>query len=104
MDNYIEIPGSKYGEAICIEEYQGEISLVLANVNKDKVYKKWCFPEYKKEPLTKSVPWKIPLGDQAQAEKTLKALLLIVSGERINSSKGGIPKQDITPDMDDVPF
>lgn len=109
MDQHVEIPDSKYGECIVINEYNGEISLVLGNVSGDKVYKKWCFPEYKKEPRTKSVPWKIPLGSGIQAERTLTALLAIISADRINSSKGGIPKADITPPFDDndpneIPF
>jgi len=101
--DHVEIPGSQYGECIVIDEYNGQISLVLGNVGKDgKIFKKWCFPEYKKEPREKSVPWKIPLGDKTTAEKTLSWLLANISADRINSQKGGIPKADI-PD-DDCPF
>jgi len=105
--DHVEIPGSQYGECIIIDDYQGQISLVLGNVGKDgKVFKKWCFPEYKKEPREKSVPWKIALGNMEEAERTLKALLLMLTAGEVSMPKqSGIPRSRVTPDdSDSTPF
>lgn len=77
------LPESKYNEAIIIEEYNGQWSLVLGRLGKDgEEYKKWCYPERDKKPLEKSVPWKIPIGgSKEEARETLKELWQALGGE-----------------------
>ena len=67
MDDFKEYPGeNRYGEGILLDEYNGSYSLILANKKGEEVYKQWCYPQKKdgsKEPIDKSLPWKIKLGD-----------------------------------------
>lgn len=74
METVIDIPNSEYGEAITIEEYQGKWGLVASKRVGDDVYKRWCFPEFKKEPGKKSIPWKIVLGDKDAAVQVITEL------------------------------
>ena len=96
MDNFKPYENDQYNQGIELEEYDGTYSLVLAQKGNDEnVYKKWCFPEYKKKPIDKSVPWKIPLGNsEAEAIETLQYFIELL---------GGGPQDDV--DMDpDLPF
>ena len=77
---FFEIPGSKYGEGIMLEEYNDRISLVLAQKGKGNgtTYKKWCFPQTKdREPAEKAIPWKIQIGrDRQEAVETLRKIAM----------------------------
>ena len=102
---FIEYPNSQYNDGIEIDCYGGEYSLVLANqANDGKVYKKWCFPQEVGTkgkpggPIAKSLPWKIPLGDSAEAAVAMLEKLI---DELRNQA--GIPLSG-TDGGEDVPF
>lgn len=96
-EKYVEIEGSDYNEIIIIEEYKGQISLVLGNLGRDgSVYKKWAFPQTKeKKPMGKALPLKIPLGENAV--KTVEMLLAYLKNTPVTS----MPADD---KYDDIPF
>ena len=100
----IELPGNQYGEVIVIEEYQGVYGLVLSKKG-DKggtVFKKWCFPEFKKEPGKKAVPWKLPLGNRDDAVKVIRALAAAFG---IGAPVGQGTAPQVSDDDDDgIPF
>lgn len=75
-DLFIEIPDSKYGDGVILEEYQGKWSLVSAQVGKDgKNYKRWTFPQGRdRQPTEKPIPLKITLGDLETAADVLAKL------------------------------
>lgn len=95
-EKYVEIEGSDYNEIIIIEEYKGQISLVLGNLGRDgTAYKKWAFPQTKdKKPTGKALPLKIPLGKNAV--KTVKMLLAYL--------ENNTPTGDNEIDESDIPF
>lgn len=98
----IEIPGSIYGEVIIIEKYHDQYGLVLGKKG-DKggtVFKKWCFPEWKKEPGKKSVPWKIPLGNATDAITVIKQIANAFNLQVVESGRVVLTK----PEDDDIPF
>ncbi|MFH2022511.1 MAG: hypothetical protein ABIJ33_04545 [Patescibacteria group bacterium] len=98
----IEIPGSAYGEIIIIEKYHDQYGLVLGKKG-DKgstVFKKWCFPEWKKEPGKKAVPWKIPLGNVTDTIEVIKQIAGAF-GLTVSTPKIGSQNQQLD---DDIPF
>ena len=109
MEITVPIEGSEYGELVVINKYGDQYSLVLGGKTKDgKVYMKWCYPQDKdKNARDKAVPWKINLGDSTSARKTVEGIAMafgiIGNSPTLPEERGGIPKQDITPD-DDIPF
>ncbi len=110
MDNEIfyKYESSQYGDGILLNEYRNEFSLVPAKRKDDEIFMEWVFPQKRdgsKEPIDKSLPWKIKLGSKAEAIKTLKFFL-----EKL---EGGTSPSDDTPDDnwgkdgpsdDDIPF
>ena len=94
-EKYVEIEGSDYNEIIIIEEYKGQISLVLGNLGRDgTAYKKWAFPQTKdKKPTGKALPLKIPLGKNAV--KTVKMLLAYLENNTPTGENNGIDESDI---------
>jgi hypothetical protein len=84
----IELPGSQYNEVIIIEKYGDQYGLCLGARGKagSTVFKKWCYPQFKKEPAERAVPWKLPLGNRADAVKVVtkiaQAFGVIVSGNK----------------------
>ena len=86
-----EMPDSEYHEGVMLDEYNGNWSLVSANKGKDgKVYLRWGFPQgLDRKPREKGVPWKVNLGTQEQALKTLKYFGALLGGE---------------PDSGEIPF
>ena len=80
MDNetFYKYPSSPYDDGILLNEYRNEFSLVAANRKDGKTYMEWVFPQKRdgsKEPINKSVPWKIKLGSKAEAIAVLKFFL-----------------------------
>lgn len=64
---FLPIPTDKYGAGILLDEYNGSYSLVSARRSEDgTIYKDWCYPQRNKQPIEKSLPWKIKLGDSPQ--------------------------------------
>ena len=110
MDNEIfyEYESSQYGDGVLLNEYRREFSLVAAKRKNDEILMEWVFPQKRdgsKEPIDKSLPWKIKLGPKAEAIKVLKFFL-----EKL---EGGTSSTDDTPDDDggksnsfddDIPF
>lgn len=94
-EKYVEIEGSDYNEIIIIEEYKGQISLVLGNLGRDgTAYKKWAFPQTKdKKPTGKALPLKIPLGENAV--KTVKMLLEYLESNTPIGENNEIDESDI---------
>ena len=100
-EKYVEIEDSDYNEIIIIEEYKGQISLVLGNLGRDgTAYKKWAFPQTKdKQPAAKALPLKIPLGKDAV--KTVEMLLAYLKNTPIAGAEECVPTNDKN---DGIPF
>ena len=95
MDDEIfyEDKSSQYGDGVLLDEYRNEFSLVAAKRKDGKVFMEWVFPQKRdgsKEPIDKSLPWKIKLGPKAEAIKVLKFFIEQLEG-------GATPAGD-TPD------
>lgn len=98
----IPIEGSQYGERIIVNKYGDQYSLVLGREGKANgtVYMQWCHPSDKdKKPREKAVPWKLPIGNYAQARKMLTQLLAVFATPEQ-------PKAQPAPQPtgDDIPF
>jgi len=94
MDNetFYKYPSSPYDDGILLNEYRNEFSLVAAKRKGGKTYMEWVFPQKRdgsKEPIDKSVPWKVKLGSKAEAIAVLKFFL--------DKLEGGPPKSDEIP-------
>ena len=106
-----EYESSSYGDGIKLDEYRKEFSLVAAKRKEGKIFMEWVFPQKRdgsKEPIDKSLPWKIKLGPKEEAIKVLKFFL-----EQLESDTS--PSDDIPdipedpwgedgPSDDDIPF
>ena len=110
MDNEIfyKYESSQYGDGILLNEYRREFSLVAAKRKEDEIYMEWVFPQKRdgsKEPIDKSLPWKIKLGPREEAIKVLRFFLEKLEGA--TSPSGDAPDdnrgQGDTFD-DDIPF
>ncbi len=79
---YIDIPDSKYGDSVVLEEYNGIYSLVAGTTNDEgKTFKKWAFPQTKnREPGKKAIPVKVQLGDQHSAAEILREMADEIDG------------------------
>jgi len=110
MDDEIfyEYESSSYGDGILLNIYRNEYSLVAAKLKEGEIFMEWVFPQKRdgsKEPIDKSLPWKIKLGPKAEAIKVLKFFLEKLEG-------GTSPSDDISDDTwgkdgpsdDDIPF
>lgn len=87
-DEFIIID-QKYKEGIAIDRYNNEVQLVVAKEGDDGVVRaRWCFPEIKKEPSKKAIPWKLTLGVKEQAIQALERLLYMVEhGEGLQTRR-----------------
>lgn len=105
---FYEHGSSRYGDGILLNEYRNEYSLVAAKRKEGEIFMEWVFPQKRdgsKEPIEKSLPWKIRLGPRDEAIKVLKFFLEKLEGE--TSPPGDI--LDDTwgkdgPSDDDIPF
>lgn len=90
----------KYGRGILLEEYEGKFGLVAANKSQNggTIWKQWGYPQTKdKQPRERALPWKVVLGNKAEAIKILEFFLSQLNEEHQNI------QQD--PNMeDDLPF
>ena len=110
MDNetFYKYPSSAYGDGILLNEYRNEFSLVAAKRKDGKAYMEWVFPQKRdgsKEPIDKSVPWKVKLGSKAEAIAVLKFFLDKLQGGRPPSDE--IPVDGWSDESqydDEVPF
>ncbi len=105
---FYKYESSQYGDGILLNEYRKEFSLVAAKRKDDEIFMEWVFPQKRdgsKEPIDKSLPWKIKLGPKAEAIKVLKFFLEKLEGD--TSPSNDIPDDDWGkngPSDDDVPF
>ena len=110
MDDEIfyEYKSSQYGDGVLLNEYRNEFSLVAAKRKDGQVFMEWVFPQKRdgsKEPIEKSLPWKIKLGPRAEAIKALKFFIEKLEGG--TSSSGDTPYDTWGkdgPSDDDIPF
>ena len=108
MDNEIfyEDKSSQYGDGILLDEYRGEFSLVAAKRKDGKVFMEWVFPQKRdgsKEPIDKSLPWKIKLGDKDAAIEALRFFIAELTGEKEEAPGREEPREG-EPSDDDIPF
>ena len=108
QDIFYKYESSQYGDGVVLNEYRNEFSFVAAKQKDGNTYMEWMFPQKKdgsKGPIDKSLPWKIKLGNKAEAIKLLKFFLEKLEGE--NSASGTPPMQtrrdDGPPDYDEAP-
>ncbi len=105
---FYKYESSQYGDGILLNEYRKEFSLVAAKRKDDEIFMEWVFPQKRdgsKEPIDKSLPWKIKLGPKAEAIKVLKFFLEKLEGD--TSPSNDIPDDGWGkngPSDDDVPF
>ena len=105
---FYEYDSTTYGDGILLNEYRNEFSLVAAKSKDGEIYMEWVFPQKRdgsKEPITKSLPWKIKLGPKTEAIKVLKFFLEKLEGDTSFSddiSDNNRGKDD--PYDDDIPF
>ncbi len=110
MNNEIfyEYESSPYGDGILLNEYRSEFSLVAAKRKDGQTYMEWVFPQKRdgsKEPINKSLPWKIKLGPKTEAIKLLKFFLEKLEDD--TSFSDDIPDDNRGKDGpydDDIPF
>jgi len=105
---FYKYESSQYGDGILLNEYRKEFSLVAAKSKDDEIFMEWVFPQKRdgsKEPIDKSLPWKIKLGPKAEAIKVLKFFLEKLEGDI--SPSNDIPDDGWGkngPSDDDIPF
>ena len=105
---FYEYDSTTYGDGILLNEYRNEFSLVAAKSKDGEIYMEWVFPQKRdgsKEPITKSLPWKIKLGSKTEAIKVLKFFLEKLEGD--TSFSDDIPDDNRGKDDpydDDIPF
>jgi len=117
-DIFFENESSQYGDGVLLNEYRGEFALVAAKRKDGKVFMEWVFPQKRdgsKEPMDKSLPWKIKLGPKAEAIKALKFFIEKLEGDTSpsgdtpdNAWSKDAPSDDTWgkdgPSDDDIPF
>ena len=104
----IDLPGSQYNECILVELYKDQYSLMLAVKGKadSTVYKKWTYPQVRKDgknyPAEKAIPLKLPLGNRDDAVKVIRALAAAFG---IGAPVGQGTAPQVSDDDDDgIPF
>lgn len=68
MDEFRQYPDgekeNKYNNGLTLQEYKGAWYLVASRrTEKGDIAFEWCYPQRNKQPIEKSLPWKIKLGD-----------------------------------------
>jgi hypothetical protein len=102
-DTFVET-SEQYGNGICLDDYNNQISLCNANPGEDQIYLDWVFPQGKdRKPIEKSLPWKVSLGSSAKAVNLLRFF-----ADKLEELYGNDPKKE-TPvktleKKEDVPF
>ena len=117
-DIFYEYKSSQYGDGVLLNEYRNEFSLVAAKRKEGKVLMEWVFPQKRdgsKQPIDKSLPWKIKLGPKAEAIKTLKFFIDKLEGDTspVDDTPDNMWDKDAPPNNnwgddgppdDDIPF
>lgn len=86
MGIFYEIPGSKWGDGVFLEEYKGSYQLIAGRAgNEGTNYKRWAFPKTKdKKPTEKAIPVSVNLGDRSTAIGILKKMVAELEGSHSN--------------------
>ncbi|MDQ1336167.1 MAG: hypothetical protein QG552_3117 [Thermodesulfobacteriota bacterium] len=87
-----------YGDGILLDEYRNEFSLVAAKRKDGKTYMEWMFPQKKdgsKQPIDKSLPWKIKLGPRDEAIKVLRFFLAKLEGAPASTYKNDARRDNV---------
>jgi len=95
---FYEYQGSSYGDGILLDEYRNEFSLVVAKRKDGKTYKEWVFPQKRdgsKQPLDKSLPWKIKLGSKDEALRVLRFFLAELEGTPASPHKNSARRDHV---------
>ena len=107
-NTFYEYESSQYGDGILLDEYRQEFSLIAAKRKDDEIFMEWVFPQKRdgsREPIDKSLPWKIKLGTKDEAIRVLKFFLKELEGE---TSPPDMAMEDTWgedgPSDDDIPF
>ena len=76
-ESFYKYVDSKYNDGLQLNKYKGTFSIASANEGQDgQIYLKWCYPQNKdRQPIDKSVPWQVKLGNKAEAIDILKFFL-----------------------------
>ena len=107
---FYEYESNSYGDGIVLDEYRNEFSLVAAKRREGEIFMEWVFPQKRdgsREPIGKSLPWKIKLGSRSEAIKVLKFFLGKLEGEDDESLPDDISGDNWEKDIpydDDIPF
>ena len=99
-DTFYAAEGNQYGEGIMLNEYNGSFSLVSARKKEDKIYMEWVYPQKRdgsRQPMEKSLPWKITLGDKEAAIQALRFFL-----KELGATDPGDPAPDGS--AENIPF
>jgi len=93
---FILNPESEYNDGVMLEYRNGEYSLVKARRGAGgTAYMDWCYPQSKdRVPLSKAIPWKIPLGKRETALDILGQIIKTLKrgeGETSSSTQGDVP-------------
>jgi hypothetical protein len=115
MDNetfYEYQTNNAYGDGILLDEFRNEFSLVAAKRKDGKTYMEWVFPQKRdgsKQPIDKSLPWKIKLGPKDEAINVLRFFLAKLEGSTAYTDDvpDDVPIGEPPPEPpyeDDVPF
>ena len=67
VEVFMPFKNSKYGEGLTLQEYAGSFWLIASKQLQDgRIVHDWCHPSRNKQPLEKSLPWKIKLGEPVE--------------------------------------
>ena len=95
-----------YGDGILLDEFRSEFSLVAAKRKDGNTYMEWVFPQKRdgsKQPLDKSLPWKIRLGPRDEAIKALRFFLEQLEGSSSPGYQKNARQEDNVPIGDPPP-
>ena len=110
QDIFYEYGDSQFGDGVVLNEYRNEFSLVAAKQKDGKTFMEWMFPQKKdgsKQPIDKSLPWKIKLGSREEAIRLLRFFLEKLEEDHPGSGKPSTQtrRKDVPPeDYGDTPF
>ncbi len=104
QDIFYEYKDSQFGDGVVLNEYRNEFSLAVAKQKDGKTFMEWVFPQKKdgsKQPIDKSLPWKIKLGNREEAIALLRFFLEKLEGE--GGAAKGAPRQTQTRRVSEPP-
>ena len=102
---FYELPESKYGDGVFLEEYKGVYQLIAGNTSRDGTnYKKWAFPQNKdRKPTEKAIPISVNLGPRHTAIDILKKMVAELEGSHADMPAEADRKNKTNEDSN-IPF